>query len=119
MHDIALPEKPLQADISCSGFEKKNPRIANTSLRKIFRLVLIEEVPQGLKINYERYRFSGKTPTGRYIVLRTRTKNLRVENTSLRKIFRLIRVEKVTQGIKKIMNENAFPEKPLQADIPC
>ena len=41
----------------------------------------------------------------------------RVANTSLGKIFRLVLEEKVPQGLKKIMNEIAFPEKPLQADI--
>ena len=81
--------------------QKNITRVANTSLGKIFRLVLVEVVPQGLKKNYERYRFSGKAPPGRYIVLRTRKKNPRVANTSLGKIFRLIRVEKVTLGLKK------------------
>ena len=68
MNYIAFPEKPLQADIQSSKLEKKIPRAANTSLGKIFRLVL---------------------------------------------------VEKVHQGLKKIMNDIAFPEKPLQADIQC
>ena len=48
MNEIAFPEKPLQADISGSELQKKF-RVANTSLGKIFRLVLVEEVPQGLK----------------------------------------------------------------------
>ena len=49
--------------------EKKIPRAANTSLEKIFRLVLIENDSRGLKKIYEEYRYSGKAPTGRYTVL--------------------------------------------------
>ena len=90
---------------------KKNPRAANTSLGKIFRLVLVETVHQGLKKNYERYGFSVKAPLGRYIVLRTRKKNPRVANTTLGKIFRLIRVEKVTQGLKRNYERNRFSGK--------
>ena len=77
----------------------KIPRVANTSLGKNFRLVLVEKLPQGLKKNYERYRFSGKAPPGRYIVHRTRKKIPTVVNTSLGKMFRLVIVEKLPQGL--------------------
>ena len=64
MNEIAFPEKPLQADISGSELQKKFP-VANTSLGKVFRLVLIENDSRGLKKIYEENPFSGKAHTGR------------------------------------------------------
>ena len=49
---------------------KKNiTTLANTSLGKFFRLVLIENDAQVLKKIYEENGLSGKAPPGRYIVL--------------------------------------------------
>ena len=110
MNEIAFPEKPLQADLSGSQVQKKFP-VANTSIGKIFRLVLVEEVPQVLKKNYERYRFSRKTPTGRYTVLKMQKNIARVANTLLGKIIRLVLVEKVPQSLKKNYERNRFSGK--------
>ena len=82
MNEIAFPEKPLPPGRYIGlRTPKKNPRVANALLGKIFRLLLVEKVPQGLKKNYERYRFSGKTPTGRYTVLKMQKNITRVANT--------------------------------------
>ena len=51
-------------------------------------------------------------------MLRTRKKIPRVENTSIGKIFRLVLVEMLHQGLKKIVNDIALLEKSLQADTP-
>ena len=88
-------------------------------LGKIIRLIRVETTTHDSQKNYERNRFSGKAPPSRYIGLRTPKKIPRVANTSLGIIFRLVLVEKVPLGPKNIMNDIAFPEKPLQADISC
>ena len=44
INECAFPEKLLQADIRCSEREKKFV-VENTSLGKIFRLVLVGTVP--------------------------------------------------------------------------
>ena len=161
MNNIAFPS--LQGDMQCSKLEIIL-RVANTSLGQIFRLVLIQKVHQGLKKKlvtislfrkipyrptyrtgntkknsqgrqyFARKFFSTGTCRNGPIRLRKKleTKSLfrkspfrpiyrtpRVVNTSLGKIFRLALVKKIPQGLKKIMNDIAFPEKPLQADIQC
>ena len=90
---------------------KKIPRVANTSLGKIFRLVLVEKVPQGLKKNYERNRFSGKAPPARYTVVKMQKNITRVANTSLGKIFRFIREEMTHHDLQKNYERNGFSGK--------
>ena len=75
--------------------QKNITRVANTLLGKNFRLIRVETTHLVSQKNYERNRFSGKAPPGRYIGLRTPKIIPRVANTSLGKIFRLVLVEKV------------------------
>ena len=89
------------------------PKVANTSLGKIFRLVLIGTVPPCLEKNYERYRFSGKAPPGPYIVLRTRKKKSQSRKYFFMKNFSTGRNDPIRLR-KKLETESPFRKSPYR-----
>ena len=91
------PYKPIHR----APNSKNNSQKHKYFVRKSFSIGTCRKTHPRPKKNNECYRFSGKTPPGRYIVHRTRKTIPRGTNTSLGKIIQLVLVGMVPSCLEK------------------
>ena len=119
MNDIAFPVKPLQADIQCSKLEKIFPESQIRCQEKCFDLYVQKRPAMTQKKIMNEIAFPEKPLQADLPCCKVEQKFPESPILRQEKCFDLYVQKRPTMTQKKIINEIAFPEKPLQADLPC
>ena len=119
MNDIAFPEKPLQADTQCSKLEKKFPELPILRQEKFFDWYLQKRSHKAQKQIGNEIAFPEKPLQADIPAVKRKKKFSKSQIRRQEKFFDLYVQKRPPMAQKKIINEIAFPEKHLQADISC